>query len=306
MGIPHLSSLPFVPGNFLSLPPEQSEYATSHVVVLPVAYDSTTSYRSGTRDGPQAIISASRHMEDFDDELGWEPCQAGIHTLPELEVNVDGPAETIDRVSEATAALAKDGKLVALLGGEHSLSIGAVRGIQSSYPDLSVLYLDAHGDLRDRYMGSSYSHACTARRILEHCPVVHAGVRSLSQEEWKFSKEQSLPLFRWGPNSDAHDIANAAITRLSPHVYVSIDLDVLDPALMPSVGTPEPGGMGWLDLLELLRVVASSRQIVGFDIMELAPQEGPHACSYIAARLTYKLIGYIVSAREGHLTITSP
>ena len=219
---------------------------------------------------------------------------------------MDGPAETIDRVSEATAALAKDGKLIALLGGEHSLSVGSVRGIQSSYPDLSVLYLDAHADLRDRYMGSPYSHACTARRILEHCPVVHAGVRSLSEEEWNFSKEQSLSLSRWGPNSNAHDIAKAAITRLSQHVYVSIDLDVLDPSLMPSVGTPEPGGMGWLDLLELLRVVASSREIVGFGVMELAPQLGPPACSYTAARLTYKLMGYIVSAKEGNLPINSP
>lgn len=293
-----LTSGPFLPGNFLGLPPALSDFATARIVVLPVPYDSTTSYSAGARGGPHAIIEASRQMEDFDQELGREPCQVGIHTLPELEPHLGDPAAMVDRVAQVVRDVAQRGKLVVTLGGEHTVSVGAVRGLRDLHPDLSVLFLDAHADLRDEYLGARYGHACTARRLLDLCPVALAGVRSISLEEQEFFKSRRVPLFPWREDSRGHALAAAALPHLSPRVYISVDLDVLDPALMPAVGTPEPGGMGWHDILSLLRVVAAQRQVVGFDLMELSPALGPPGCAYTAARLAYKLMGYATPAEE--------
>ncbi|MBI2936040.1 MAG: agmatinase [Chloroflexi bacterium] len=283
---------PFLPGNFLALPPELSSLDTARVVLLPVPYDSTTSYRSGTREGPGAILEASRHLEEFDEELEREPCQVGIHTLPLLEPHVGDPEAMVRRVAQTVASLAGQGKLVGLLGGEHSLSIGAVQGLRKQFANLSVLYLDAHADLRDTYQGTPFSHACTARRILEHCPLVAVGVRSLSQEEWEFVHARQVPLFLWSEGHPMEELSREVLNQLGPQVYISIDLDVFDPGFMPAVGTPEPGGMSWHQVLALLRTVSAQRRIVGFDLTELAPALGPPACSYTAARLAYKLIGY--------------
>jgi agmatinase len=273
------------------LGPEQSNSETSKVVVLPVPYDAATSFRSGARDGPRAIIEASRHLEDFDPELLREPCDAGIHTLQELEPTAAGPEAMAHLVTQAMTPLVQQGKLVALLGGDHSLTPGAVRAYRAAFPDLSVLYLDAHADLRDAYQGSRFSHACAARRVLEQCPATIVGVRSIAQEEWRFINEQRVPLFQW-PAAVSLPLAEQVLSTLTPHVYVSVDLDVLDPSLMPGVGTPEPGGMSWEHVLTLLRAVSSRRTIVGFDVMELAPALGPPSCAYIAAKLAYKLMGY--------------
>lgn len=281
----------FTPSNFLALGPEQSNLKTSRVVVLPVPYDSATSFRSGARDGPRAIIEASRHLEDFDPELQREPCDAGIHTLQELEPTAAGPEAMASLVTQAMTPLLQQRKLVALLGGDHSLTPGAVGAYRAAFPDLSVLYLDAHADLRDSYQGSRFSHACAARRVLELCPATIVGVRSIAQEEWRFINEQRVPVFQW-PSAASAGLAEQVLNTLTPHVYVSVDLDVLDPSLMPGVGTPEPGGMSWEQGLTLLRAVASQRTIIGFDIMELAPALGPPSCAYIAAKLAYKLMGY--------------
>lgn len=288
----------FVPGNFLAMPPEQSALETSRIVILPAPYDAATSFRSGARDGPRAIIDASRHLEDYDPELQCEPCQAGIHTLPDLDPLVSGPEAMVNRVAEVIAPLARQGKLVAILGGDHSLTPGAVRAYRRAYPDLSVLYLDAHADLRNEYQGSPQSHACSARRALEQCPVTLVGVRSLATEEARFIAERGLPFFPW-PASATQSLPAGVLPTLSSHVYVSVDLDVLDPSLMPAVGTPEPGGMAWDSLLALLRAVASQKTVVGFDIMELAPSLGPPSCSSIAAKLAYKLMGYALLGKAG-------
>lgn len=293
-----MTNAPFVPGNFLALPPELSDPATARVVVLPVPYDATTSYRSGAREGPRAIIEASRQMEDFDEELGIEPSRVGIHTLPEMEPHAGDPGVMLERVAAAVREASSGGKLVATLGGEHSISIGAVRGLLGDYPGLSVLVLDAHADMRSEYMGTRFSHACTARRIQEYCPVVLAGARSLSMEESEFIRASGIPTFPWDAGAPGTDLAPAVLPHLGEQVYISVDLDVLDPALMPAVGTPEPGGMGWHDILALLRGVAAQRRIVGFDIMELAPSLGPPACAYTAARLAYKLMGYATTASQ--------
>jgi agmatinase len=276
--------------NFAALPSQYTDFETSKAVVFPVPYDSTTDWRSGSRDGPMAIIDASRYLELYDHELDRESYLVGIHTLPELQPSMKGPEETVNRVYQVACDLVQKGKFVAMLGGEHSLTVGMVRAFRERFEGLSVLQFDAHADLRDEYEGSKYSHACVMRRVLECCPIVQVGVRSLSQEEHRFLAEKQMqPFFAEGLPLDVDGIVSA----LSADVYVTIDLDVLDPSIMSAVGTPEPGGMSWHEILSILRRVAEQRRIVGCDLVELCPREGPSSCAFLAAKLAYKLIGYL-------------
>ena len=278
------------PPPFLDLDPAEHTLERSRVVVLPVPYAETVSYRGGAQLGPYAILRASAEMEDYDPEFGAEPCAAGIHTLPPLADLSGGPEAVAARVADAVGGLAAQGKVPCTLGGEHSLSAGAVAGAARHIDDLSVLVLDAHADLRDEYQGWRYSHACAVRRILDHAPVTLVGVRSLATEEAAFIRENGIPCFPRG--ADAIDDVDAIIDTLSANVYVSVDLDVFDPSVVAAVGTPEPGGMGWWEALRLLRAVGERRRIVAFDVMELAPSEGPEAGVYAAAKLAYKLAAY--------------
>jgi len=285
------NNLPWVPANFLALPEEQSGLEQARAVLIPVPYDSTTSFRAGARDGPGAIIYTSGSLEDYDWELDLDVSRLGIHTTPALEAHVGSPELMVRRVKEAVAAYSRLGKLVGVLGGEHSITIGSVQAHLETYPDLSVLYLDAHADLRDEYMGTRWGHASGARRIHEMCPLVLAGIRSLCQEERDYLRQNSVPAFFCLPGDDNLYLGEV-VAHLGPNVYVSVDLDVFDPSLMAAVGTPEPGGMTWHQVISLLKTVAESRHIVGFDVSELSPREGPVACSYTAAKLVYKLIAY--------------
>jgi agmatinase len=200
-----------------------------------------------------------------------------------------GPEETVARVNEVASDLVGKEKFVAMLGGEHSLTVGMVRALRERFDRLSVLQLDAHADLRDEYEDSKYSHACVMRRVLECCPIVQVGIRSMSQEEHRFiTQNQMRPFFAQGLPLDEEAIVSA----LSDDVYITIDLDVLDPSIMSAVSTPEPGGMSWHEVLRILRRVAERRRIVGFDVVELCPREGPLSCAFLAAKLAYKLIGY--------------
>ena len=289
-------SHPSMPWGFAGVGPDEAGPEDCRVVVVPVPYDSTTSYRGGAREGPRAIIEASRHLEDYDIELGREIYRVGIHTLPEIEPHVGGPEDMTERIRAVARPFVEQGKLLAVLGGEHSVSVGVVRALREAHSDLSVLYLDAHADLRDEYMGSGFSHACTARRIWEMCPVVEVGVRSMSQEEADFIREEGgrslrVNLHGEGDRAASWDVGQA-LDGLSDRVYVSIDLDVFDPALMAAVGTPEPGGPSWEAVLGLLRAVCRERTIVGFDVVELCPAAGPPSCAFVAAKLAYKLMGY--------------
>ena len=293
-GVPE-SSYPSMPWGFAGVGPDESPLESSRVVVLPVPYDSTTSYRGGAREGPSAIIEASRHLEDYDPETDREVYRVGIHTLPEIEPHAAGPEAMTERIASAVRPLAASGRLLAVLGGEHSVSVGVVKALRETHADLSVLYLDAHADLRDEYMGSAYSHACAARRIWEMCPVVEVGVRSMSLEEAEFIRagRDGLRVMQHGEGGRAASWDAAAVLKgLTEHVYVSIDLDVFDPALMAAVGTPEPGGPGWEAVLGLLREVCRQRTVVGFDVVELCPWAGPPSCAYVAAKLAYKVMGY--------------
>ena len=215
----------------------------------------------------------------------------GIHTTPMLEPHMGGPGLMVERVRRGVAEYIRPGRTVGVLGGEHSVTAGSVQAHLEAYPGLSVLYLDAHADLRDEYMGTPWGHASAARRVYDLCPVALAGVRSLCQEEHEFIRANSVPVWNWPPR-DGVLSADEIVAALSDTVYVSVDLDVLDPSIMSAVGTPEPGGMNWEQLTGLLRRVGESRRIVGFDVCELAPQDGPPACSYTAAKLVYKLAAY--------------
>lgn len=285
------ASYPLISHNFLALPYDQSALESSRVAIIPVPYDSTTSFRSGSRDGPEAMITASYSLEDYDFELELDVSEIGIHTTGAIEPHMAGPGPMTERIKSVVGDYLTMGKTIGLLGGEHSITIGSVQAHVEAYPDLSVLYLDAHADLRNEYMGTPYGHASAARRAYECCPIALAGIRSMCQEEHDFIRENNIPVWYWDPNS-LNSSWESILDSLSGSVYVSVDLDVLDPALMPAVGTPEPGGLAWHQLVSLLGKVAESRRIVGFDVCELAPADGPPACSYTAAKLVYKLVAY--------------
>jgi len=283
----------FLPFNFCGLKDELAGWEQARAVIIPVPYDLTTTYMPGTRQGPHAIIRASTQLELFDEELEKEPASIGIHTLPEVEVITSGPAEMIDRVESVAAQVVGAGKFPVLLGGEHSISLGMVRALKNKYPDMGVLQLDAHADLRDSYQGSRFNHACAARRIQELCPLVQAGIRSITEEEWSFLKSSGVTTVFARNMQSRDEWLPKLIEKLPQKIYITIDLDVLDPAQMPAVGTPEPGGMSWYDLLHLLRLVSAQRHIVGFDIVELCPLPGNPGPDFLAAKLCYKLLGYI-------------
>ena len=289
-----MSGCPARWSTFLDVTPEESHPSSAAVSIIPVPYDSTTTYKSGARHGPRAIIEASKHLEDYDLELDRDISAAGIYTAPEVAPDMRSPEAMVDRVCSAVQETADSGKLAVTLGGDHSVTIGAVKAMTRVYADLSVLYLDAHADLRDSYMNTRWGHASAARRLCDLCPVVQVGVRSMSAEEREFAKQARLPIFHWTPPyPDIRSIAGQVLSSLTAHVYVSLDLDVFDPSIMAAVGTPEPGGMTWREVTELLRVVTGQRKVVGFDLTELSPDEGPEACAFTAAKLAYKLIGYV-------------
>lgn len=284
------------PRNFAGIPPPYSDWENSRVVVLPVPYDGTTDWRSGTRDGPQGIIDASQYLELYDLELEQEIYKVGIHTLPEVRPDVSSPENMAQRVYTVAKGLLGENKMVLMLGGEHSLTLGMVQAYRERHEALSVLQLDAHADLRDSYLGTRFGHATVMRRVCEICTVVPVGIRSLCDEEYRFIEESGMkPVYASGTTLN-EDSIEQVVTSLSNEVYLTIDLDVLDPSIMSAVGTPEPGGLGWYEVLGLLRVVAQHKRIVGFDLVELCPGEGPPACAFLAAKLAYKLIGYIFSA----------
>jgi agmatinase len=283
------------PQNFAGLVSPYSDLQTAKVVILPVPYDGTTEWHSGTREGPRAIIDASQYLELYDIELDRDIYNVGIHTLPQVQPVLNSPEKMIDRVYQIAIELAEQAKFLVMFGGEHSLSLGMVKALRENLKDFCVLQLDAHADLRDEYLGTKYSHACVMRRIVEMCKIVQVGMRSLSREEQQFLAQNNLnPFYISGPDSLSAS-TDEIIASMSDNVYVSIDLDVFDPSVMPSVGTPEPGGMQWYEVVNLLRAVTLHKNIIGFDLVELCPQEGTAACAFLAAKLAYKLIGYAVS-----------
>ena len=271
------------------------DFDKARVIVVPAPYEGTVTYRRGTKDGPSAIFEASKNMELFDEELNVETYKLGIHTMAPLDIANLSPEAMIKIIYKTEKDILAAGKFPVLIGGEHSVSIGAVKAARDVFGDISILHLDAHYDLRDEYEGSKHSHACVGRRMQEIAPLVQLGVRSISKEEKDFLAS-SNNIVR---SISAYDILNdylwdkKALEVLKEKVYISIDLDVLDPSIMPAVGTPEPGGLGWYLMLDVLKLIAQDKEIVGFDITELAPLEGNIAPDFLASKLIYRLLGYI-------------
>ncbi|MDP9235838.1 MAG: agmatinase [Chloroflexota bacterium] len=282
--------------NFASLEAEDSTFERSRAVVLPVPYDSTVTARAGARDGPRAIIEASADMELYDVGLGIEPHRHGIHTLAELAPHTGSPEAMIDRIESVVGELIDRGKFVVTLGGEHTVAVGAIRAHAKRTPGLSVLAFDAHSDLRDAYLDSRYNHACTLRRALDVAPVTLVGLRSAPVEDAALIRDRGLGFYSpaWYRDAGAH----AVIERLSDDVYITIDLDSFDPSEMSAVGTPEPGGLHWDEVSDLLVALTKSRRVVGFDVTELSPSLGPRSCAQLAAKLTYRLIGLALGPTE--------
>ena len=278
------------PGNFLELSDNFSNYRKSQAVMLPIPYEKTTSYLKGTGKGPDAIIKASVQIESYDDELG-DIFEAGICTLNPLKID-SRPEQMVNKVKKRILELLDDGKFIAVLGGEHSITSGIVSTFKEKFKDISVLQIDAHSDLREEYQGSRHSHACAMKRVLEICPVVPVGIRSLSSQEAEFAKKSKYRIF-WAKDIVGNDKwFGDAISLLSKNVYITIDLDGFDPSIMPSVGTPEPGGLGYYQVLRFLKKVFKERNVVGFDIVELCPNKLDVSSDVAAARILYKMIGY--------------
>ena len=287
--------------NFVALEEEYASFKKAKAAILSVPFDKTTTYIHGTAKGPAAIIDASRYLERYDDELNQETFRMGIHTMDPLPVENISSEEMVEKVCGQVAELVKAGKFPVMLGGEHSVSVGAVKACKEAYPNLSVLHLDAHCDMRDTYFDSKLNHGCVARRISELCPIVQVGVRSMSKEEKDFLSAQTDGKIK---SVSVYDILDMPLWKdsvtgaLSENVYISIDLDVFDPSIVPAVGTPEPGGIGWYETLDLLKEVAKARKIVGFDIVELCPLQGNIASDFMAAKLLYRLLGYIFPVKK--------
>jgi agmatinase len=286
----------YPPVNFASLDAEFSSFERSRVVILPVPYDSTVTARAGARDGPRAIIEASADMELYDVGLGIEPYRHGIHTMPELAPHTGSPDAMCARIEDVVGELIDAGKFVVTLGGEHTVAAGAVRAHATRTPGLSVLAFDAHSDMRDEYLDSKYNHACTLRRANEAARVTQVGLRSASFEDAAFVRKEGLGFY--SPRELRSAGAEAVLGNLSGDVYVTIDLDCFDPSEMSAVGTPEPGGLHWDEVTDLLGALARSKRIAGFDVTELSPSLGPRSCAQLAAKLTYRLIGLALGPAE--------
>jgi agmatinase len=278
--------------NFGGIYPECS-LREAKFVVVPVPYDLTSTYQSGSRRGPIAIIEASTNMELYDEELKKETYLAGIHTTPPVAIDARGPKNMINAVRKKITRIVALDKIPVMLGGEHSITLGAVQAVLEKYPKLTVLQFDAHADLRESYQGSPYNHACVARRITDLCPLVQVGIRSMSKEEGDFLTNSKVKSYSADFVFENKNWAESICMDLRGDVFVTIDLDVFDPSIMSATGTPEPGGLYWRDVLRLLKMVSSNCNIHGFDVVELAPLPGVVAPDFMAAKLIYRLMGYI-------------
>jgi agmatinase len=293
-----------VPDNFLALEEPYSTFDGARVLVLPVPLEATVSYGGGTAAGPRAIIAASQQVELYDREHDREcALQYGVHTLPALDFAGvdDDPGAAVDVIAAAVADAAGSGKLVVALGGEHTISAGVSRGLLDALGGpLTVVQLDAHSDLRDSYDGTPFSHACVARRMLEDArveQVLQLGVRSVDLEEVQFARANQQRLRVWYAE-DVHDrrwLDEFAERVRGRRVHLTIDVDGLDPSIVPATGTPEPDGLTWREALTIIRTTALAGSIAGIDCVELAPQPGLHHADFAVAKLLYKTMTYAMN-----------
>jgi agmatinase len=289
-----VSSLPFLG------PDVAADYADANVVILPIPYEATTTYRRGCENGPDAILDASQQVEYYDEELDREMWEVGIYTEAAIADTRNGQTVSSEEMLKATQEtvyrLVKDRKFVISLGGEHSITTGIVEAYRQANPGeaFTVVQIDAHGDLRHEYEGSIHNHACVMRRIVDMgLPTVQVGIRSICKEEAELIKEKQLAVFRAREMVAQPDWMERALASIkTSKVFITVDLDGIDPTLIPGVGTPEPGGLNWYALLTFLQRIFAAHQVIGCDVMELAPIADSVVSEFTAAKLVYKLIGY--------------
>ena len=275
---------------YAGIPAEYTDYETAKIVVLPVPYDGTSTWGKGADKGPEAFLTASENMEIYDIESDTEVYKQGIWLSEPLKCDA-APEIMSQQVKEKTLKYYKDGKIFSMIGGEHSVSIGAIMASAESFNNLSVLQLDAHSDLRPEYNGSHFNHACALHWASKNTNLVQVGIRSMDIEEKPFVNKANV--FYAENIAMKNDWQQSVIDKLTNNVYLTIDLDYFDPSILPSTGTPEPGGMQWYPSLDLLKKLAEQKRIVGFDICELAPNPDNPASDFLAAKLYYKILTYI-------------
>ena len=279
-------------GEFGGTTPTTTDFANARVVILPVPLDRTTSYVSGTRNGPHEILVASSHIELWDEETQTDVHSIGIYTLPEMEFPFAGMDEVVCEIRRVASELVNRGKFPLILGGEHSITPAVVGAVAAKHPGLSVLQIDAHADLRDSFMGTPHNHACAMRRTLDFAPTTQVGIRSLSPEEAAAAPGLRTTIFYDYNMRQQANWMDRVVDTLSETVYITIDVDGFDPAIMPATGTPEPGGLSWYEGLALLRKVIERRNVVAWDIVELSPMGGNVAPNFLCAKLIYKMLAY--------------
>lgn len=282
--------------NFLAIDKEISSFEGSRIAVVQAPYEHTVSYGGGTKNGPKGIIAASQYVEFYDDELDRELCnEVGIATLAPIVFGKASDAKAMKMIQEQIEQLHKAGKFVVTLGGEHTITQATVAAHLKQHPHMSVLQFDAHSDLRDSYQGSKYSHASVMARVCEMIDprrVVQVGIRAQCIEEAQFIKERGVKTFYAHAMRSGLDWSAGVLDALSKEVYITFDVDGFDPSIMPSTGTPEPNGLYWPETMQLLRRIGEAKNIVGFDVVELAPAKGVHHPDLTTARLVYKMMNY--------------
>ena len=269
-------------------------YEESSIVILPVPYDETSTYMKGADKGPDAVMEASVNLEFYDIETDSEAHKHGIFTLDPV-IEKSSPEAMVSAVHNKVAWILEEGKFPVLVGGNHSVSIGAFSALAEKIANLTILQIDAHSDLRQEYEGSRFNHACVMARAREVAPIIQMGIRSISAEEFPFADKNNLyPAYMLHNDKKLY---SKALDSLSENVYITIDLDAFDPSLMPSTGTPEPGGPGYYEIMHFLRDVAFKRNVAGFDVVELCPNPMNKMPDFVAAKVIYQLLSYIFSRR---------
>jgi agmatinase len=281
--------------NYGGLPKEYSAFTNAEIVVIPVPYDGTSTWIKGADKGPEALLIASANMELYDIETNTEVYKKGIYTSKPIN-EISSPELMAEAVYYKAINYINENKFVVTIGGEHSISIGVIRAHTEKFEDITVLQIDAHTDLRPEYEGSKFNHACVMSRVSELCPFVQVGIRSMDVEEMQYVVPGNIFYARDIVNND--DWMDKAIKKLSKNVYLTFDLDGLDPSILPGTGTPEPGGLLWYQTLKFLKKVVEKRNLIGFDVVELCPNEINKTSDFLAAKLVYKILSYKFQNRK--------
>ncbi|WP_026914003.1 agmatinase [Christiangramia portivictoriae] len=273
--------------NYAGIPDKYARIDEAKVVLIPVPYDGTSTWQKGADKGPDAFLDASENMELYDIETNTEVYKKGIYLAPPVTED-SSPEKMVEAVYKTTKNYIKQEKFVTLFGGEHSVSIGSIKAFNESFSDLTVVQLDAHADLRPEYEGSTCNHACALHEASKNTNLIQIGIRSMDISEKEHMDENQVYF--------AHDLyedwQDDAIGQMTPNVFITIDLDAFDPSIMPSTGTPEPGGLFWYETLEFLKTTFKKKNVVGFDIVELCPDQKEKSSDFLAAKLYYKMLSY--------------